>query len=222
MKEIPILFSTMMVQANLEDRKGMTRRSMKNQFTLEDDEYWKLYVDAKGALHAIAHWKSNDLPVFPAKSLKCPYGKPGDMLWVRESWQWIEGFGGSGIYVFKTDNNTNVERWRPSIHMPKEAARIWLEVTNVRIERLQDISEEDAIAEGVKKRPGSDSSTRFDYRHYPYEHSYNVDAKVSFRTLWQSINGDDSWVANPWVWVISYKILSKTGKPDLQKIKSIA
>lgn len=259
MKEIPILFSTPMVQAELDGRKTNTRRlknlevinenpdkwSFQEKFThvgkYERDKHAYRFVDGEGSFMDIL----------------CPFGRPGDLLWVRENWQlkgwdfeegtmtvkyatgetykclahdpdedsswlmdkvdWLEDHGyikpdptNEEMFVF-TDKK---QPYKPSIHMPKEAARIWLQVESVRVERLQDISEQDAIAEGIEKKPGSSSSTMFDYKHYGYDHSYDVEAKASFRTLWDSINGPDSWPANPWLWVISFRVLSTTGKPD--------
>ena len=111
-----------------------------------------------------------------------PYGRTGDRLWVRETWGHNpEGPG----YVYRSDGDFDMkfhgDRWRPSIHMPRWASRITLEVTGVRVERLQDINEEDALAEGV-------------------EHA--------FRSLWESINGPGSWDANPWVWVVEFRRVS--------------
>lgn len=221
MKEIPILFSTPMVQAELDGRKTNTRRlknlkvinenpdkwSFQEKFThvgkYERDKHVYRFVDGEGSFMDIL----------------CPYGRPGDLLWVRETWApaWNQVLYKANERYGKYEG----QKWKPSIHMPKKAARIWLQVEGVRVERLQDISEEDAIAEGIEKKPGSTSSTKFDYRHYEYEGSYNVDAKVSFRTLWEKINGADSWAANPFAWVVKFNVLSTTGKPDLKSIKAV-
>jgi hypothetical protein len=104
-------------------------------------------------------------------------------------------------------------RLRPNIFLPKVAARIWLQVASVRVERLQDISEEDAKAEGIEAK-----ETKLGPSYIDYNTGFCnglLTAKECFRTLWQSINGGDSWQGNPWVWVISYNILSTTGKPYL-------
>jgi hypothetical protein len=122
----------------------------------------------------------------------CPYGKPGDLLWVRETWG-IEKRKEKRI-VFKARMNDypiQDDRWRPSIHMPKDAARIWLKLTEVRVERLQDITEKDAIAEGIED-----------------ESPYFYNPKYSFISLWESINGEGSFYQNPWVWVLTFEVLS--------------
>ena len=104
-------------------------------------------------------------------------------------------------------------KWKPSIYMPKKRARIFLEVTNVRVERLKDISEEDAISEGIDKK----GDLYFNYvesegyfkKSFPKEYFYKEIPKVSFISLWAKINGIDSWIANPWVWVYEFKVVEK-------------
>jgi hypothetical protein len=135
--------------------------------------------------------------------VRCPYGQPGDRLWVREAWSRDEE---DGALFYRADVGTGNEaddwqrniyegasgyRWKPSIFMPRWASRILLEVTAVRVERLQDISEADAIAEGA---PWAACGA-------PQEGSH----KAGFAQLWESINGPNSWDANPWVWVIEFK-----------------
>jgi len=95
--------------------------------------------------------------------------------------------------------------WKSPLHMPKWAARTWLEVTGVRAERLQDITEADAIAEGVFGPPTSQAG----WREYPYESCHLDTAKSSYRTLWESINGSGSWAANPWVWVYEFRRIER-------------
>jgi len=200
MKERPILFSTPMIQAILDDRKTQTRRVVK-----EPKALWK-----KGML-------------LKSGKMICPYGKPGDILWVRETWcnswnintqEWDVMFKASEGYVYDEDGPV---RWKPSIHMPKSAARIWLEITDVRVQRLQDITEEDAIAEGVKFT--SDGYINY-IDHEPTYFNGAHSAKKSFQTLWDSINGKSQgdrpampWSANPWVWAITFKVLSTKGNP---------
>lgn len=143
-------------------------------------------------------------------SIACPYGKPGDRLWVRETW----GNENGGGYLYKASHEHMTpgdNRWRPSIHMPRAASRILLEITDVRVERVHDISEADAISEGVeswvedrmKSRP---THYKIYYQTNPKDPDfYSSTAKVSFETLWQSINGPESWNENPFVWVITFK-----------------
>lgn len=239
-EEKPIIYSTPMVQAILEGRKTKTRRVCHRNFeTLEEvipvprvlgmEEYLGKYRFT---------WESGDDAI-----IKCPYGQPGDILWVRESFAKIgmtEIFSGrkSESYVYKAGrmvissktnsvesivNGTAVSeishgfdhnptgKWKPPIFMPKEACRILLKITDVRVELLQDISEPDAKAEGVlfdtlfksyicyqcdKGHIGADNLC---------ENGFFSTAKKSFQSLWKSIYGIESWNSNPWVWVITFE-----------------
>jgi hypothetical protein len=237
MKEIPLLFSTPMVQAILQGRKTMTRRIADvpvgdhngidimdwglSKYPYQEDGTWKYRVQTK-------------VDESEGYILKSKYGQPGDLLWVRETWGVgsrpdpivgsVDGFEFKAdqamideiesLPIYPCDDfdfgNYDKKGWRPSIHMPKEAARIWLQVRSIRVERLQDISEEDAIAEGVEKI----NNGPFPYKHYGSDTTSCAYAKTSFQSLWQSINGDESWEANPFIWVISFNVLSTTGKPS--------
>ena len=226
MKERPILFSTSMVQAIMAGRKTQTRRIIKPQ----PSKQWAVDKWAKDGPGSVG---ASDLTAADMEidSLFCnpKYGK-GDVLWVRETWTKGCEWDGEGRlpplrYYFRasedwtklewwheeTDTITCSPKWKPSIHMPKAAARIYLQVADVRIERLQDISEEDAAAEGVE----SEFDTYRDYHFKDSLGSFVLDTpKSSFTTLWESINGLDSWNQNPFVWVVSFRILSTTGRPE--------
>jgi len=204
MKEIPILFSTPMVLALIEGRKTMTRRMVKGTPLKWLDDFTSEYV------------------AMPENGL-CPYGKPGDLLWVREGFsEPVVHDGCEPDYYFKADNNirTTGYKWKPSIHMPKVAARIWLGVTDVKVERLQQISKEEAIAEGILHDEigfkDYDMERAKGYGHPDYDYPHVQDARISFQSLWRSINGWESWNINPWVWCVSFKVLSTTGKPQLK------
>lgn len=187
-KERPILFNGAMVRAILDGSKTQTRRVCKGQRELSNNHDFQLD--------------------------RCPYGKSGDRLWVRETWSKSKQPYLSGHIFYRADGETNgkqfalsyVEReskWRPSIHMPRWESRILLEVTNVRVERLQDISEEDARLEGITcggclNCGGNESCSCEDPK---------PDARDSFIWLWESINGQGSWIYNPWVWVIEFKVI---------------
>ena len=149
--EKPILFSTPMVQAILSGSKTLTRRVMKPQPLF--------YTGRKYIVPDDAPKKWHDCDDIFAAGL-CPYGRTGDVLWVRETWcmEWVDPDGFTGKYLYKADgievihvDDPEKSPWRPSIHMPREAARIFLKVKSVSVGRLQDISEEDAVAEGVRK-----------------------------------------------------------------------
>lgn len=222
MKEIPILFSSAMVQAILAGRKTMTRRIKGLNVLNEWPSSWvhdgsKMYVNDKGQL-MFRFWNSNDDRRI---EIPCPYGKPGDILWVRET---IYQNGELGLNYVADNEQIDEEiipvdhkPYRnyafcniPCIHMPKWAARIWLEVTDIKVERLQDITEEDAIKEGVEELPfGFNIIVNQQYLYT------GGTAKESFSLLWKEINGAESWDANPWVWCISFNVLLTTGKPEL-------
>lgn len=194
MKERPILFSALMVQAILAGRKSQTRRIMKhprkeyqNNITYSGSFGEDINGDWIG-------WTGKYLPdevkkmnneLYPnGGGIKCPYGKVGDVLWVRETWQRIEG----NRIIYKADPIIWGKKWKPSIFMPKKACRIKLEITNIRVERLNDISKADVIAEGIQV-------------------PLNSTGIGMYAQLWEKINGEGSWDKNPWVWCISFKTI---------------
>ena len=207
-KQRPILFSGPMVRAILDCNKTQTRRVVKPQPVGSDfhkpDWFSPCVVGRDGEEQPgpIAFGISQHDGDW---SIKCPYGGPENQLWVRETWKAFDADwkvveapddldGTRWPHVsYKADhvepNNANPIKWRTSIHMPRWASRITLEIKAIRVERLNDISEEDAIAEGCQCARVPDSLT-----------SREVYAK-----LWDSINGNGSWNANPWVWVVEFK-----------------
>lgn len=227
MKFIPILFSTPMVQAIIEGRKSMTRRVMKPQPYLEDGStIWSYSKDSFGSL------PPNKMTESPF-GFKCPYGQVGDVLWVREKTCYVMiehahdllvGFRERRQIIYGTDFHEDwmkyakekyLYKWEPSLFMPKAACRIFLKITDIRVERLQDISEEDAKREGVEiryvlEKVGDEKPIEM-YKDYSFnEDGYLVYyASFSFQTLWQSINGKESWEANLLVWVISFECIEK-------------
>lgn len=193
MRILPILFNTEMVQAILDGRKTVTRRVIKDPYYIEDEEA------CRGM--GFAFHKGTDV------THGMPYPdelyRPGDILYVRETWaEWTGG------YVYKADGASSpyplsfVDRWHPSIHMPKEAARIFLRVTDVRVERLREIDETGAAAEGLYK------GWRLCGRG-----SLALSARQAFMWLWIYITrkspAADSWACNPWVWVITFERCEK-------------
>lgn len=192
MKERPILFSAPMVRALLAGTKTQTRRVVHPHHLAQINL-------TRGA--AVAYW-----------SEPMPYGRPGDRLWVRETF----GFSGSGYIPDIHFRATNPEapilgRWHPSIHMRRIDSRITLEITSVRVERLQEISEADAAAEGLtfsaKARRSDGCMGIYELRMPDGKLNFNDNARDLFRTLWEQINGPCSWDANPWVWVIEFRRL---------------
>lgn len=216
MKERPIIFNADMVRAVLDGRKTQTRRIMTPQPTDDIQPHQFPNKSLLGWLSSLKHKHGS----FTAHI--CPFGQPGDRLWVRETWQCtsfetneyghVEGVDymreipkqkpqspAWGVSYEANGFNTGdaEERgfpWRPSIHMPHWASRITLEITGVRVERLNSMTEQDAIAEGCCG--GHNSIPGYQYSATPHEHFHHV---------WQSIYGADSWQANPWVWVVEFK-----------------
>lgn len=215
MKYIPILLSTQMVQARLDGRKNMTRRTKGLEIINKLPDNWE-YV-GKTPEHDVPYPINRGIIGNPwyqwTKSIgksetfiaQCPYGQIGDVLWVRESF--CKDINNN--YVFKTMFGVSDSfKWKPSIYMPKAACRLFFEITDIRVERLQDISENDAISEGIEVLDGHSN-----YKNYLYgdgmNYTYVKTPKLSFCTLWKSINGEESWEANPWVWVIEFKEIEK-------------
>lgn len=199
MKERPILFSAQMVRAILAGRKTQTRRIMRpqpEQLMLKDASgverlHW--CIDHSNPKKRAA-WPVGDPPFWTNGA----YGKAGDRLWVKETW----GVVNSLDYLKPSKLPTNVPvihrassfhpndpsmKWRPGMFMPRWASRITLEITDVRVQRLQEISEEDGRAEGRSMKPG--------------------DPAGYFPETWEAINGEGSWDANPWVWVIAFDLV---------------
>jgi hypothetical protein len=209
-KERPILFSAPMVRAILDGSKTQTRRVVK----------WPAWAQPHPEVFArdlrdgqeVWYVPGDDQP---SKVMRCPYGQPGDRLWVRETFLHVtkmenECFvvDGDGNYVEETwyradqkaysyhpdgsEESTENIPWKPSIHMPRWASRITLEITGVRVEHLQDISDEDSLSEGV----------------YPTSTGlYPGSPRAAYQKLWEQLHGLGSWDANPWVWVVEFRRL---------------
>lgn len=185
MKERGMIFNGEMVRAILDGRKTQTRRPVK--FPVHDKN---LGCELAG----------NELAgeLSAGNYLNSAFGKPGDRIWVRETWA-EAGASAPDLKLYRANYPEHVPsiyenvppaeeiRWTPSIHMPRTASRIQLEITDVRVERLRSMSRDDARAEGVIAASGP------------------MEAGLAFRELWDSIYGEESWKANPWVWVIEFK-----------------
>lgn len=209
MKERPILFKDEMIRAILEGRKTQTRRVCKQQpysngFAFECNEFLchNDYLPPSAMLMDVYKGGKYLYSTFNLEGWEseCPYGKPGDRLWVREAFRLcVEAYATKPRdtdaayrvwYEADAPHQPGFGRLRPSMHMPRWASRITLEITGVRVERLQDISDEDALSEGV----------------YPTKTGiYPGAPKAAFCELWESINGPGSWDENPWVWFIEFK-----------------
>lgn len=215
MTERPILFSGAMVRAILDGRKTQTRRVVKPQPLVGDGGCW--FPDPPQKPTSRARHYANEAHMRRGLPLDFQfYGAPGDRLWVKETWQprasaravgWEVTYAADGSVFFH-----DVDRvpgswkfpkaaaigWVTPLFMPRWASRLTLEVTGVRVERLNDISEEDAMAEGIKQLSSGSYGVGG-------EASLSMSAPDAFRSLWESINGDGSWKANPWVWVVEFK-----------------
>ena len=223
MKETGLMFKAPLVQAILSGQKTQTRRIAKTEITMGRDS---LLAPHRGRKYA-------DVYLLPERAKEalvlCPFGKVGDRIYVRETFNHFElneNFKPGCKCFYRADGDcVDLQPWRPAIHMPKHAARIWLEITGVRLERLQAITDADALAEGVDR-------TNTSLPGY---------ARERFRKLWDGLNADSrpvlpenqnskryarvkkwldthpdnlGWAANPWVWTIDFQPLSHTGKPQ--------
>ena len=209
MKARPILFSSPMIRALLEGRKTQTRRAIKaptarGNFVLSFN-------------HGIPEFNfgpSDRKPNGDLRWHRCPYGQPGDLLWVRETWGPCDGgfcYRASERECVKPDDG----KWHSAIHMFRAASRLTLRITDVRVQRLRDICRDDAIAEGTDfhKCPTRQTQTSIDAQaaarsigmcaHYTAE----IDYVGGYQWLWESINGPGSWSANPWVWALTFDVI---------------
>lgn len=248
MKERPILFSGAMVRALLSGSKTQTRRVAKS-----------LPEGTVTVEPASPGWNAMGLAVCLESSVRCPYGEPGDRLWVRETWAYngqasrntgpkdkrregyvtyaadnakVTHYFGDGPMLLCPEQHLPAQRededefdWlarkdeyltkyfrrmRPSIHMPRWASRITLEVTGVRVERLNEITDADAKAEGIQRVHGFDvpaamgSLPEGTWSYPNNENRWWTSPASAYRALWESINGEGSWSTNPWVWVVSF------------------
>ena len=221
-----MIFNAEMVRALLDGRKTQTRRPIiwkQTRFTeigeREDGSKWPWSEDAE---HACDFWHP------------CPFGAVGDRIWVREAFRVHSRATDVATLVYKASERNSwteqthrvpvtvcnkpatPEKWTPSLHMPRWASRILLEITDVRVERLNAISEEDAQREGVhtevwdqtvvaRNYAARDEFFQFWSEDMPHYVEMNQLYRSSFRSLWESIYGEESWKANPWVWVIEFK-----------------
>lgn len=186
MKERPILFSGEMVRSILEGRKTMTRRVVKPLPELK-------YVETQYVQDRGIDCVESNRPEFQSDVITsyCPYGQPGDRLWVREKFAINNGNDGTSGLIYAEGYSVYTGKWKPSIFMPRWASRITLEIVSVKVERIQDITEADSISEGMPKR----------------SFVFETPAKAFFRSLWNELNSKRGfgWDVNPWVWVIEFR-----------------
>jgi len=207
-KERPILFSAPMIQAILAGRKTQTRRALRVQPPINNKPIMPLYtMEPIPAVTEVSFHEIHENGVPYCSSIsraKCPYGKVGDQLWVRETFGTkIRNVGGTPheSFTYKADNPDEIQfydcngngfpvKWVPSIHMPRSASRIQLEITSIRVEQLLSISESDCVKEGIG------SSLLRDCK------------RPKFMRLWEEIHGEGSCLENPWVWVVEFKVIN--------------
>ncbi|EMM5763738.1 TPA: hypothetical protein RUY73_002779 [Klebsiella pneumoniae] len=211
-----MIFNGEMVRALLDGRKTQTRRIVKGtDSAVKFCKEWNINgEEVFVVLGEKDHTGMN--PVLGA--ISCPFGAVGNRIWVREAFRVHSRATDVATLVYKASERNSwteqthrvpvavcnkpatPEKWTPSLHMPRWASRILLEITDVRVERLNAINEHDAQAEGVAKLRGGF------WKHYqPGWTQHQLSARGSFVTLWKSIYGDESWNSNPWVWVIKFK-----------------
>ncbi len=265
MKERPILFNAPMVRAILDRSKTQTRRAVRDRYIDfiggSDDDHddpgnWG-FSDENGNWHVL---DQEEKPFFGSTGfhetyrITCPYGEPGDRLWVREEhyrfghwepvegkrtkggrqkWRFVPDAGGCGPYsilgetlfespaagefrVSRNPRDPKTPAWHKRLarFMPRKLSRLTLEIVSVRVERLQDISEEDAIVEGIERGKDFFGCPMWrDYGSPEDEKSWCADDPVtSYRTLWGHINGACSWDANPWVWVVEFRKVEEVSR----------
>ncbi|HCT5932486.1 TPA: hypothetical protein OT246_002679 [Klebsiella pneumoniae] len=229
MKERGMIFNSEMVRAILDGRKTQTRRIMKVQ--PESNQLGLLLITDSTKHSDIGkyHWAESNATGNHVRSklFSSPFGAVGERIWVRETWA-EAGASAPDLKLYRANYPEHVPsiyenvppaeeiRWTPSIHMPRWASRILLEITGVRVERLNAISEEDAQREGVhtevwdqtvvaRNYAARDEFFQFWSEDMPHYVEMNQLYRSSFRSLWESIYGAENWQANPWVWVISFK-----------------
>ena len=222
-----------MVRALLAGTKTQTRRLVKSielargearGVRVAPNTFCYLDFDGVPGLSWRPFGGSPTVPYPPEKIVAaCPHGRPGDRLWVRETWGlhlygdftcWCrdsvvgrsrDDLLASWELAYAADATSPYDHWRPNIHMPRWASRITLEVTGVRVERLQAINEADAKAEGVKPFFEEYAGIGPEQRITSGERAADAPFRASYAVLWDTINGADSWTANPWVWVVEFK-----------------
>lgn len=220
MKERGMIFNGEMVRAILDGRKTQTRRIMKIQPEHSGLGLRRVIDSKNGSDDGKYFWSLSDACGLKirSKSFTCPFGSVGDRIWVREAFRVHSRATDVATLVYKASERNSwteqthrvpvsvcnkpatTEKWTPSLHMPRWASRILLEITDVRVERLREISQADAEAEGVGKLKKG-----FWKNYQPGWTEFQLTARGSFATLWKSIYGDESWYADPWVWVIEFK-----------------
>lgn len=186
MKEHPILFSGPMVRAILEGRKTQTRRPVKAR----RGESVGIYFG--GDRTEVVRCDADRDPI-DAPPIRCPYGEPGDRLWVKETFAETDGRYSVVPIAYRADGEQQdgVWKWTPSIFMSRDCSRITLEVLSVRVQRLQDITEEDAHAEGMEPK---------------YPPTVRNPHSILFEITWDAINGKRAqWASNPWVWAVEFR-----------------
>lgn len=238
MKQLPILFSTPMVQAIQINQKFVTRRTRNLDKVNQDPDRYKHprierhyvscpSIELDGSTTTIsegthARFYFRDKGFDNQLVVKHPYGSVGDVLWVKETHQHTkilnlapdnQNYG----FVYRADNQPWDDydnwKWKPSIHMPKEAARLYLKISTIGIERLHDITEPQCVIEGIEKMRAVSMDGGNVYRNYQKGATTHFpDPLSSFKSLWVSINGQQSWDNNPWVWKTTFVQTSNPNK----------
>lgn len=224
--EKPLLISGPLIQPVQLGIKTITRRLNGLDWINELPDTWE-FVSMKGRQATFQKFEGR-----LSMHVNCPYGEPGDTIWVRENWFCSRSYNDkkaaellnlSVRYGYAADylDKPRPEwsgRLRPSIHMPKWLCRIYLEVTSVRIERLHDITEADCLAEGIQKYEGGYKTNFRQPDSTSYLDGYSWTAKDEFKKLWIKLNGQESWDLQPWVWVVSFKLKNQTNGTGTERL----
>jgi hypothetical protein len=215
MKKTGVIFTTQLVKATLEDRKTQTRRVINKKYRFnEHPENYKVFYqgrlddDFPGIKTDGFYCQFTDIDDDENfyEPIKCPYGKIGDRLYVRETWtKRADGCIAYKAGPYPMDVKHDLCKWKSPRYMFKKDARIWLEITNIRVERVHDITNEDALAEGT---PGAWIISSNDFKYYENPNKHHV---FFFQRLWIEINQKRGygWDVNPWIWVIEFKVIEK-------------
>jgi hypothetical protein len=230
----PILMSAPMVRGCIREAempsagKSQTRRmNALEYFSANDPDNWRC-ARVRGGVAFMVYKNAPQ-----EREAKCPYGKPGDLLWIRETFG--EFVRRPGVPVYRADGENALgssNPWRPSIHMPRKYSRLTLKITEVRVQRLKEISEADAIAEGIERVDDPRGTAWKSYeiihegRHKgkpsPHAAVPNRSPITSYCELWTAINGAGSWDMNPWIWALTFTVEQRNVDDVLRDAKVAA
>lgn len=214
-KFIPILFTTDMMVANLQGIKNQTRRGRGLDVINENPNLWELHmVNRHDYISVVFNELDYDMSEKRVIEVKSPYGQPGDVLWFREKWRRNEAMTGPPFHWYALNDvytDPDNEKWKPGIHMPAYSCRGFGVIEEIRVERLRDISEQDAIDEGIQsyQLPNLEDKLVNVYKDYSKQNRILRNPKDSYFSLFESISGKELTARNPWLWRVKYKFTTE-------------